>query len=105
MKILPWQNPRTDPDTRRDNLERAYESFTSNPFYELMCREAEQRERTGMRLLSNPEFSGEQLKFYQGEMQAWSEVSGLARRIYAEEDSLIEFDTRSSSEEDQMPGT
>lgn len=107
MNDLPWQNRRMDTDMRREILEKAYKSFISNPFFELLSREAEERERTGVRLLLNPEFSGEKLKFFQGETQAWSEVPGLARRIYAQEDSLIEFDPDpdNTNETNQMPGS
>lgn len=86
----PWENVAIDPDYRRKLLDNAYHELTKNPFYQLILQEARERERTGHRLLADPRFSGEQLKFYQGELQAWQELPTLAAKIYDREESLIE---------------
>lgn len=88
--IAPWENPAVEPDLRRKMLEDAYNQLVRNPLYVMLMQESRERERTGHRLLADPRFSGEQLKFYQGELQAWQELPALAAKIYDREESLIE---------------
>lgn len=92
MKKIPWSDAGIDPLMRKTWLEDAYEEFISNPFWELLQREAAEQKRHGALLLSDPRFNGEQLKFYQGELKVWDGISGLVRRLYEAEEQLIELD-------------